>query len=224
MYHNIDDKFKIFIANKHSDVIYYPSDFSIINTPISESESENLSKNLYNTCTDKHIVLLLQRSRRKHRIQTISNIQFFKQWQFLDSVSIIYEKASSCSNNGLLPLSESANLLYKGAKPDVSSTAWFNSDKKNASNFWDLGVQQEERSFFTSCYHNKFSWELFYLMYSIASPLIYRDFIISGLQLNTNEIKSVITVTKKMNVSCQIVFQSQEEADKFIETYKEINI
>lgn len=222
MYTNLDNIIKIFIASKPSNVIYYAADFSIINTPILINDALNLSKNLYNTNADRHVALLLQRSKRKYRINTVSNISCFTQWNFLDTVSIVYEKASSCSNNGLLPVSESANILYKGTKPDVSSTNWFNSDKKNASNFWDLGVREEELQYVNSCYHNKFSWELMLLMYSIASPLIYREFIYTGVKILPNEMLSLIAFCKHMQMSCQIVLNTEDEAKKMIKIYKEM--
>ena len=222
MYAKLDNYFKVFVANKHSDVLFYPSDFSIVNNTHIKEDAIYLSKNLFNTPSDRHVLLLLTRSRRKNRIDAISNIQYFRQWNFLDSVNIIYEKASSCSNNGFLPLSESGNILYKGVKPDVSTTAWFNDDKKNASNLWDLGIHENEVNFTTACYHNKVSWELLLLMYSLSNPLIYRDFIYSGFKLLANEAKSIIHFCKHMHVSCQIVFSTEEEADKFINIYKEL--
>ena len=58
------------------------------------------------------------------------------------------------------------------------------------------------------------------LMYSLSNPLIYRDFIYAGFKMTDSEMKSLIGFCKHMLMSCQVVFNSEEDANNFIEIYK----
>lgn len=211
-----DNKINI-LHGSINDVVYSPSDFSVVDVPSEKEHAEMLAKRLYNTTATKHVSLLLTRGRRDERLDCISNVGCFKNWSFLDSVNILYEKASSCSNSGLLPLSEPGYVVYKGSIPNIKATSWFQDDKKpNSTNFWDLSVSSEESS--VNTYYKKCSWELLLLMYSLAMTSIYRSFIYA-LPVDCDEIISIGKFCHFMNLTVQIPIKDNKKAASLLEYY-----
>jgi hypothetical protein len=222
VYNSTDKRLEILTG----DVVYSPADWSIMDIPSCQDEAKMLAKHLYNTPSYKHNVLLLTRQRRKDRIDSISNIQFFKQnWNFLDTVNILYEKSSTCSNSGLLPISETGYLLYKGEEtPNIKATSWFQEDKKmNATNFWDISINEIESQYaqIKNIYYHKFSWELIFLMFSLSKPLIYRKFIY-GLKISEQEMESLSHLLIDMNLSAQLIVKENKKAEQLIKIYENI--
>lgn len=205
-------------------VNYYPADWSVHVIPPELDQAMALSRHLYNTPTTKHVTLLFPRSRRDDRVLCLANVKgFCENWIFLETVSIIYEKPSSCSNAGLLPISETGFLLYKGKELNIRATQWFSDNKTNATNCWDLGVNNLEKELagVKYSYYQKFSWEMNLLLYSMCKPLAARSFIWS-IKLTDQEIGSIKVFCKTMNVKSQVVVKNLESAEKLLSVYNEL--
>lgn len=175
MFKSKDGVLEIFEGNTPSDVLYPPAGWSIVNSSPSEAEANTLFSNLYQTATSRHVMLVLGRQRRKERIQAVKNLPV-TDWSYLETVSIFYERPSTCSNNGFLPISEPGWVFYKGATPDAKKTGWFSAgDYNNATNLWNVAPQVKEEV--KHIYYQKFSWELQLILMSLAEPLEHKKFI-----------------------------------------------
>lgn len=207
-------------------VNFYPADWSIGVIPDTPHQTQLLSKHLFNNPSSKHVTLMLSRSRKEDRIANISNIGSFyssstDSWQFLDTVSISYDKPSTCSNSGLLPISEFGFLFYKGvAGPNTAATSWFRDDRHNASNLWDVSVGEYEKRVTgnKSTHHQRFSWELNLLMYSVSKPMACRSFIYMP-KLTESEATCLALFCKEFHLKAQIITKNSEYADKIVEIF-----
>lgn len=207
-----------------SDIVFEPSDWSIANIPANEKDADALARHLYYMPVSNHVSLLLCRHRRKDRLKAMSMVHSFVyrdkadpvEWNFLDTVCIWYEKPSSCSNNGLLPVSEPGFLVYKGDVPDTSKTQWFNDEYSNSTNLWNVSPQPEEQKTFKYTYNQKFSWEMNLLMMSLCGPLEYRRFIYA-LPMNGSELRSMHKLCRVHNLKAQLVSKNIEDAEKMIQ-------
>jgi len=222
MFKSKDEKITVF-TGKDANNVFTPADWSVVNIPLEATEAESLAKHLFNTPSSRHVGLLVTRSRREDRIDGISNIRFFKKdWKFLDNVNILYERASSCSKKGLLPVSETGFLVYKGTEsPNVPATSWFNEKKPNATTFWDLrqsSLEDPEGEMSKHTYYQKFSWELQLLLYSMCKPLVYRKFIY-GLKISDSEMVTLSKFCLKMNLSVQLFAKDAKRAEQLIKIY-----
>ena len=192
-----------------ANAVFQPADWSIIGLPVDNKSAKGLMSNLYNSPTARHTSLILFRHKRKERLKAMSNLydSIDNGWSFLDTISICYEKPSSCSNNGFLPLSEFGVLVYKGLSPDISKTKWFNDNMSNATNVWDVSARDYEGQH--SRYH-KFSSELNLLMYSMCGELEHRRFIY-GLEVNQDEIRNIYLFCREYGLTVQLYASTKEE-------------
>jgi len=218
-----DERITITPASSASDIVFEPADWSVSNIPTTADEADALARHLYYMPVNNHVALLLCRHKRKERLKGLSMVNSFVnrsksdpvEWKFLDTVCIWYEKPSSCSNNGLLPVSEPGFLVYKGSIPDTSKTKWFNEEHSNATNLWNLSSQPEEENKFLSTYHQKFSWEMNLLLMSLCGPLEYRRFIYA-FPMNETELRSLHKMCVVHDLKAQLVASNIEEAEKMI--------
>lgn len=225
MFNSKDNKVKV-ITSKTPNIVFSPADWSIVSIPENPKEAEVFAKHLYNTPTSRHVLLLLTRYRRNDRIGSIANLKYFnKNWKFLDTVSIVYEKASSCSNNGFLPVSEIGFVMYKGTEyPNVMATNWFNEKKPNATTLWDISrsIIEESSEDIKHTYYQKFSWEIALILYSLSKPLIHRNFIYT-LKISDQEMKSLSKFLISLNLSVQLVVKDSKRAEQLVKIHNKIS-
>ncbi len=223
MHTSSDNRVTVHVCKTYG-VVFSPADFSIVSVPDNDKDAQMLSKHLYNMPTTRHVCLLLNRYRRKERVRSMMNIRYFSDfWNFLDSVSILYEKPTSCSNNGLLPVSENGNIVYKGLDtPNISATEWFQDKKPNATNLWDISASElgEISDGIQHTYYQRFSWELCLLMYSLCKPVIHRNFIYT-LKLTDQEMVSLSRFVIHMGLSVQLISRDYRRAEHLIKIHNE---
>lgn len=224
MFQSKDGKIKVTLANSPSDVIYDPADWSIHNLPTDTEEAEKLSSLMYSMPVSNHVMALFCRHKRNNKIKAYSNLGVFstedkkQDWDYFETASVWYEKPSSCSNNGFLPVSETAFILYKGDSPDANYTGWFSEDYNNATNLWPVNPQPDELVVFKHTYNHRFSWEFNLLVSSICRPMNYRSFIYT-LPFNKKELKSIHEMCKTHNLKAQL-FSSVENEKEIEELLK----
>jgi hypothetical protein len=207
------------VSSSPSSYVFQPCDWAIVNLPADPKDAEKMFSNLYNTPVSNQSVLVLCRHKRKMRPEALSNMNKIKGFTYLDTVSITYEKPSSCSNNGLLPLAETGFLFYKGDIPDTKKTSWFSGDRHtNATNFWDVAPQDDESA---PSYYQKFNWDTNLILKSMMGTLSTRRFYY-GFPVTADEISSIYSFCKKYMVVCHLFVDSAEEAEKVNKIIKEI--
>lgn len=221
MYTSKDGLIHVEFVNSIEDATFAPSDWSVINTPPDMTAAASTFERLYNTPTSRHVCLALTRHRRKDRIKSIESIgranQFFT---YLDTVSIWYEKPSSCSNNGLLPIAESGYLFYKGqSAPDTKRTKWFSDDYGNATNLWDLTSQDQEGD---KTYYQVFSWEMNMLMMSLCGTMEHRRFVYA-VPLGSNEYDRLFGFCKRFNVAVSIYTDDETQIAEMAAAYQKFS-
>lgn len=214
-----DGLIKVDQAVDLASVVFPPSSWSIVNLPVDSTEAESMFKNLYNTPTARHVSLALCRHRRKERLQATANVAQSQAigWGYLDTVSIWYEKPSTCSNNGLLPVAEPGFLLYKGDTPDAKRTAWFGENIANATNLWNIAPQEAEDG--TYSYYQKFSWELNMLLMSLATPLEHTRFIYA-MPVAASDWSTIFKFCKHFLVGVQLYAKTHAEAEAIVAAYE----
>ena len=196
------------------DIIFHPSDWSVVNIPSDAGGARDTFARLYNTPGSNHVSLVVFRQRKRLRLNALASVYgISNDWNYLDTVSITYQKPSSCSNNGLLPISEIGVLLYKGMSPEVKKTAWFSSEYDNSTNLWDLGSQEEEGG--KSIYFQRFSWEMNLLMKSLCGALEHRAFTYTPF-VTVAEVKSIYSFCKTYQVKAYLYAKDTKEAEKLI--------
>lgn len=220
MFQTRDGLVRIDIAEKLSEVAFPASDFSIINLPYDKKEASELFTNLYNSPSSKHVSLVLIRQKKSDKLKTMGNFDSIGDWAYLDSVHLWYEKASSSSNNGFLPVSEQGVLVHKGSAPDVKKTSWFsdNQEFSNATTLWNLASQENEE--ISSTYYQRFCWELPMLLMSMMRPLENNRFIY-GLPIR-EDAHNIFKFCRQYNISVQLYVRTTKEASELLEKYKEI--
>lgn len=213
-----DEYITIHWSKNICDATFQPADWSIMNIPHSAKDATKVSKMLYNSATSKHICLALNRQKKNKKIETLANLNVFLnqcEWQFLDNVTILYEKPSSSSSTGFLSLSEPGYLFYKGLSPDVTKTQWFSDQYANATNFWDVAAREKE-SLGKNTYFKQFSWELGLLLYSLCGMHEYRSFLYLD-SFNAAELLSIHAFCREHQMKGQLHVSSIEKAKKAIE-------
>jgi hypothetical protein len=203
----------ISVVKSPKSILFTPADWSIVNLTPDAEENQAMLQSLYNTPHLRHATLILARQKRKHRLDALSSLHSATQcgWQFLESVTISYEKPSSCSNNGFLPISEHGWLCYKGTPPDAKRTKWFNEEASNATTLWDVAARENEEF---SRYH-KFSAELGLIMYSLCGTLEHRAFIYLA-QPKADEMRGLYYFCKMFTLKAYLYVTSQDEAQELI--------
>lgn len=196
------------------DIIFHPSDWSVVNIPSNVPDTRDAFTRLFNTPGSSHLSLVVFRQRKRFRLDALTAVSAIPDgWNYLDTISITYQKPSSCSNNGLLPISEVGVLVYKGSAPEVKKTNWFSSDYDNATNLWDLGSQEEEGTKVT--YFQKFSWEMNLLMKSLCGNLEHRAFTYTPF-VTEAEVKSIYQFCKTYQIKAYLYAKTTKEAEKLI--------
>jgi hypothetical protein len=218
MYKSEDKLININVVKDMSNTVFQPAAWSIVNLSHHKEETATMFNNLFQTPTQKHVVLALCRHKRRDRLAAISTISEIGKFNYLETVSLAYEKPKSCSNNGFLPLAEVGFVLYKGASPDTTKTKWFRDDYNNSTNLWDLSVQGPREGDIT--YYQRFSWELSMLMMSLCAPLNIRKFIY-GLPLNHDERESLFKFCREMNMAVELFVPTTADAVDLIKHYEE---
>lgn len=213
-----DDLIRIEVIKNINNIPPVVSDFSIIDLPLSADEAHFSLLSIFNSPTPRHITLLLNRQKRKDRVDALMNLSIAQKigFEYLDTVSIWYERPSTCSNNGFLPVCEVGYLFYKGAAPDVKTTAWFSDDKNNATNLWNVSAQPTEPRQVT--YYQKFSWEIPLLLMSMSKPLENRRFIYHT-ELSDPEYESLFRFCKQYKMGVQLYSTSDATALHIIRSY-----
>lgn len=203
-------------ANSIGSVIWGPAAWSIVNIPVDEKTAEELFFNLYWTATSRHVLLSFCRHKRKERHLANKNLPN-SNWSYLETVSIWYERPSTCSNNGFLPLAEPAWIFYKGDTPDTKKTGWFSSGEyNNATNLWNVSPQEGEDSKYN--YYQRFNWETNLLLMNLADPLEHKRFIYT-LPLDKSEQNSLFTFCHKYGMSVCLFAESYEESSDIMRNY-----
>jgi hypothetical protein len=204
-----------------ANVVFPPASWSVINLPTSEDDAKAILRGLYNSATTRHISLAVARHRRKDRLEATGMIRHAipEGWGYLDTVNIFYEKPSSCSNNGLLPVSEVGFVLYKGSMPAVTTTAWFSDGLNNATNLWNIATQKDEGAF---SYFQKFSWEVNMLLMSLSSPIENSRFIY-GLPLTEIEQISLFKFCEYFGIGVKLYVDTQLEVDAILKSYEKFS-
>jgi hypothetical protein len=208
-----DKLIKIEQAESLTDVVFPPADWSVVNASMFAGETATIYKRLYDTPNSNHISLCLFRQKRKNRIKALASVGEVQDWSYLDTINIVYDKPSSSPNNGLLPVSESGVLFFKGSQPDVSKTGWFREVYDNATNHWDLGVQEQELQKFA--YFQKFSWEMNLLLKGLCGNLEHRRFVY-GVSVTTDDIKNIHAFCKLFQVQACVYAPTVKECEKLI--------
>lgn len=213
-----DDLIRIEVIESIGNIPPVTADFSIINLPVNPESAKNELSCIYNSPTTRHIVLMLNRQKRKNKIDSMQNLIIAEKvgFEYFDSVSIWYERPSSCSNNGFLPVCETGHLFYKGAAPDARATAWFGDDTANATNLWNVSPQEHEKS--QATYYQKFCWEVPLLLLSMAKPLEHKRFIYDA-ELTDSELDSLFSFVKYFNIGVQLYSTSESMALHIIRRY-----
>jgi hypothetical protein len=213
-----DDLIRIEVIENRGCIPPVASDFSIINLPLSMTGAQMELSSIYNSPTARHVSLLLSRYKRKEQLESLQNVTIAEKvgFDFFGSVSIWYEKPSSCSNNAFLPVCETGYLFYKGAQPDAKATEWFGDGTSNATNLWNVSVQEHEPS--QATYYQKFCWEVPLLLLSLAKPLEHRRFIYDA-ELTDSELSSLFSFVRHFNIGVQLYETSESMALHIIRRY-----
>jgi len=212
-----DGLIEILVGVNVGSVIFPPLAWSVVNAPTDALETRSLFRNLYNSPSSNHLCLCLHRQRKKDKLASFSSLSGIDTgWGYLDTVSIFYQRPSSSSNNGLLPLAELGHLLTKGDSPEVSNSAWFNYEVGNATNFWDVEAADgiDDKDDFT--YFQKFSSQMNLILMSMCRPLEYRKFAYL-CDVDKKELRHIHNFCKGLGVSACLYAETDTEARKMIE-------
>lgn len=213
-----DDLIRIEVIENRGNIPPVAADFSIINLPLSAAGAHTEMSSVYNSPTARHVSLLLNRYKRKEQLDALQNVLIAGKvgFEFFGSVSIWYEKPSSCSNNAFLPVCETGYLFYKGTQPDAKTTEWFGDGTSNATNLWNVSVQEAEKA--PATYYQKFCWEVPLLLLSLAKPLEHRRFIYDA-ELTDGELDSLFSFVRHFNIGVQLYETSEAMALHIIRRY-----
>jgi len=213
-----DGLVEILIGPDLGNVIFPPLAWSVINVPSRGVEANHMFDNLYNSPTSHHICLTVHQQRKKDKIKSLVNLQLAEErgWKFLDTVSVLYQKPSSSSNNGFLPIAETANLFFKGDTPDTATTGWFNDEVGNATNFWDVDAVDGVDSKDDKTYYQKFSSQLNLILMSMCRPLEYRKFAYL-CDVDKHELRRIHNFCKSFNITVCLFTDSDIDAKAMIE-------
>jgi hypothetical protein len=211
-----DGKVTILVTTDLATVPMPAADISFFNIPKDRDAAAALFAAIHNAPSRKHIALFFCRHSRTDRLKALANIAIDKELSYLDTVHLWYEKPSTSSNIGFLPLAEEGFILYKGSTPAVKNTAWFNPPESNASNSWGITAAEHEQRPFS--YYRKFAWEIPLLLASMAEPR-ETERMIYGLD---DDHESAFKFCKEYNMSIHTFAPSALEAQKLLDRYESI--
>jgi hypothetical protein len=213
-----DDLIRVEVVENIGNISPCAVDFSMVNVPVSNAQFKNVMDILYNSPTQKHITLLLNRHARKDRISALSNIGKISNFEYLDTISIWYERPSSCSNNGFLPVCEVGQLFYKGSIPDASVTAWAGEETSNATNLWSATPMIGEKNDKGFTYYQKFCWIVPSILMSLAQPLENRRFACL-IDMLDSEYDSLFRFCRHYKIGVQLYVNTEAQAVHIIRQY-----
>lgn len=211
-----DDVIRVDVVNNISHAVFPPCDGSIVPTMLDPVEMRALMYNLWNSPSDKHVSLVLPRHRRSQTLKTLENISQVKDWEFLDTVQIVYEKTIQSNASSFVRNSETGFLFYKGDFPQLDKTQWFNADYSNCTTTWSVSPQPEEPVRNTA--YQRFSWEILLLLVTLSQPLHYGRFIYA---LDPHD-ENILHFAAYHQIPLQLYATTAEEAKKIVEQYQEI--
>jgi hypothetical protein len=216
MFRSDDDVIRVEVVNSLAHVIFPPCDGSIVPASVDPVEMRAIMHGLWNSPCDKHVSLVLPRHRRSQSMKVLENIAQIKDWQYLDTVQIVYEKTIQSNASSFVRNSESGFLFFKGDFPQIDKTQWFNPDYSNATTTWGVSPQPEEPIRNTA--YQRFSWELMLLMVTLCHPLHYGRFVYA---LDAND-DNILQFAAYHQIPLQLYSQTVGEAGAIIEKYQEI--
>lgn len=196
--------------------IFPAADGSIVPALLDETEHRALLHNLYHSPSDKHVSLVLPRVRRSQYTTVLQHISKTQDWEFLDVVSVIYEKTVQSNASSFVRNSEPGFLFYKNSFPNLDQTKWFNPQFCNCSTTWHLSPQAEESIRHTS--YQKFCWELMLLIVTLSKPLWYGRFIYA-LPVDDD---NILQFAFYHQIPLQLYADTDEKAQIIINQYNEV--
>ena len=108
-----DDIIRVDVVKSLAHAIFPAADGSIVPALLDETEHRALMHNLYHSPSDKHVTLVLPRVRRSQYIPVLQHVSKIQDWEFLDVVSVIYEKTVQSNASSFVRNSEPGFLFYK---------------------------------------------------------------------------------------------------------------
>jgi len=210
-----DGQIEVYYAKSPAELIFPPLAWSIVNIPLDAQESDSFFNSLYQTSSSRHVMLALCRHKRRERYLANKNLPS-SNWTYFETVSIWYEKPSTCSNNGFLPLAEPGWLYYKGDVPNAKNTDWFLEEYNNATNIWNVAPQKHEPP--EHIFYQKFSWEINLLLMSLSAPLENRKFLYTFVLDKHEQISLFKFCQQYGNVAC-LYAADLEEANEILGNY-----
>lgn len=211
-----DDIIRIDVVKNISHAVFPACDASIVSSLVDPIEMRALMYNLWNSPSDKHVCLVLPRQRRSQTLRVLENISQVKDWEFLDTVQICYEKTVQSNASSFVKNSETGFLYYKGDFPQLDKTQWFNPDYSNATTTWNVTPQPEEPVKNTA--YQRFSWEVLLLLVTLSQPLHYGRFVYALDPSDDN----LLSFAAYHQIPLQLYAETMEEATAVIEKYNAI--
>lgn len=217
MFRTKDGKIEIQAIKSLGDAVFPAADFTLANLPLDHNEAASFATNLYNSPSQRHVLMLFARHSRDEKPTALANLKLVNQagWKLLETVCVWYEKPSTSSNIGFLPVAEEAYIFYKGATPNVKNTEWFSPDGgANATNLWDLTPNEFEGKSFT--YYRHFAWEIPLLLATLVDPAETCRFIYAL----DGDYDHVFKFCREHKQQVSVLLQSEEQAKKLIQLAK----
>lgn len=211
-----DDIIRIDVVKSLAHAIFPAADGSIVPALLDETEHRALMHNLYHSPSEKHVTLVLPRVRRSQYIPVLQSVSKTQDWEFLDVVSVVYEKTVQSNASSFVRNSEPGFLFYKNSFPNLDQTKWFNPQFCNCSTTWHLAPQAEEAIRHTS--YQKFCWELMLLMVTLSKPLWYGRFIYALPVEDDN----ILQFASYHQIPLQLYTDSNEKAKNIIDQYNQV--
>lgn len=211
-----DGQITVDVVGHIGDAVFPAADFSIVNAPLVADKPKELATNIYNSPVQRHICLVMNRHSRKDKTYGLAGVSMMDEGglTYLDTVHLWYEKPSTSSNIGLLPIAEEGYLFYKGDAPNVKNTSWFAEGLPNASNMWGLTPSEGEGRAATHCKH--FAWEVGLLLYTMASPVQMKRFVYA---LDEDH-EHVLKFAKHYSVQVHFIVTSDSVARNILSRYE----
>lgn len=226
MFISSDSLWNVSVIDDISRAVFPAADFSILPISAAENEAKDLTGALENMPAVAHVSLIIPRAVRVDPRTAFAAVAHTSSLPLLAVVSLTYDKPSRYSSVIMSPITETGFLVYKGAKPDISATGWFQGEQardrgENATTHWDLtryvtGKFAVEPAQQTT--QGRFSWDLGLLMASLAESPRYNRFIY-GFDPNDENLMAFV---KAFGIACHVFTSTQDGAMKLLSTYEKI--
>lgn len=161
--------------------VFPQTDFSFIETPMSQADTKTLFTNLYETQRSNHICMASVRLPKKMRLKAFANLTEAEAvgFRYHDHVTIVSQEEYKSIPSNLTQLGETVVLFTKSDDINKKNTDWFREEIGDCSNVWDVTPQELETMISTTISRH-FSWEQGALMSQLSSPMICRKFLVVG--------------------------------------------